>query len=242
MDAPNAIVVGAGGGIGQALVNNLLNRAELEQLVAISHRSKPPHLNDERLQWLCCDYSDQAITQLSQSVCHAARTPRYLIICNGILHSSALQPEKRLESLTGDALETVMRANAIVPMLWLQGLLPLLLSGSPVTLAAFSARVGSIGDNHIGGWYSYRAAKAALNMLLKTTAIELARRNKQAKLIAFHPGTTDTSLSKPFQGNVPAGKLFTPAFVAEQLLGIMANAEADGTLSYLDWQGKSIVW
>ena len=105
-----------------------------------------------------------------------------------------------------------------------------------------SARVGSIADNHLGGWYSYRCAKAALNMGLKSAAIELARRAKGIKLVAFHPGTVDTPLSEPFQKNVAPEKLFEPAFVAERLDEILAAHAADGELSYLDWAGKAVPW
>jgi NAD(P)-dependent dehydrogenase (short-subunit alcohol dehydrogenase family) len=105
-----------------------------------------------------------------------------------------------------------------------------------------SARVGSIGDNRMGGWHSYRASKAALNMVLKNMAIEYGRRAKNVKLIAFHPGTTDTGLSKPFQGAVPNGKLFSAAFVATRLAQLMDNADLDGQLSYIDWDGQPIPW
>jgi len=104
----------------------------------------------------------------------------------------------------------------------------------------FSARVGSTSDNRLGGWYSYRASKAALNSLLKSFAVEYARRLKNVKLIAFHPGTVDTDLSKPFQASVPEQNLFSAVFVADQLAEIMASADLDGQLSYLDWDGKSI--
>ena len=109
-------------------------------------------------------------------------------------------------------------------------------------MAALSARVGSIGDNHLGGWYAYRSSKAALNMMLRTLSIEYGRRVKNVKIISFHPGTTDTALSKPFQASVPSDKLFTPEFVAGRLYGIMAEAEIDGQLSYLDWDNKAIPW
>ena len=107
--------------------------------------------------------------------------------------------------------------------------------------------MGSIGDNRLGGWYAYRSSKAALNMLLQNMAIEYARRVKNVKLIAFHPGTTDTALSKPFQATVPEGKLFTPEFVAERLLDIMNGTAVDpemmdGQLAYLDWDNKQIPW
>ena len=109
-------------------------------------------------------------------------------------------------------------------------------------IAVFSARVGSISDNQLGGWYSYRASKAALNMVLKCAAIELARLNPRAKLVAFHPGTTDTNMSKPFQKGVPAEKLFSPDFVASRLLVSLDSIVPDGELAFLDWDGKAIAW
>jgi NAD(P)-dependent dehydrogenase (short-subunit alcohol dehydrogenase family) len=127
-------------------------------------------------------------------------------------------------------------------MLWLKHLTPILVGNHVCKIVVFTARVGSISDNKLGGWYSYRASKAAMNMLIKSASIELARIAKNIKLISFHPGTTDTPLSKPFQKNVPKGKLFTPEFVAKQLLGIVENTTVNGEASFLDWQGKSITW
>jgi NAD(P)-dependent dehydrogenase (short-subunit alcohol dehydrogenase family) len=127
-------------------------------------------------------------------------------------------------------------------MLWIQQLVPILSSKKTTKIVVFNARVGSISENQLGGWYSYRTSKAALNMLLKTLAIELARRSPNIKLISFHPGTTDTPLSKPYQKNVPIKKLFTSNFVAHQLLNIIEDIEVDGKTSYIDWQGKTINW
>jgi NAD(P)-dependent dehydrogenase (short-subunit alcohol dehydrogenase family) len=189
------------------------------------------------------DYQSQSIEQAIEEIAtynHAPITRIY--ICNGILHNQSIQPEKRIEELTVESFNQVMASNALTPMLWIQQLMPTLTGNSPCKIVVFSARVGSISDNRLGGWYSYRASKAALNMMLKTAAIEIARRNKNIKIIAFHPGTTDTPLSKPFQKNVPANKLFTCDFVASQLLTIVENSSYDQTASYLDWQGKSINW
>ena len=158
------------------------------------------------------------------------------------MHSDSFQPEKRLEDFDALAFQQVITANTLTPMLWVQKLIPILTGKSSCKLVVFSARVGSISDNNLGGWYSYRASKAALNMMLKTASIELARRAKNIKVISFHPGTTDTPLSKPFQKNVPASKLFTSEFVAKQLLKIVKETEIDNTASYLDWQGKTIDW
>lgn len=165
-----------------------------------------------------------------------------VFICHGLLHSETCQPEKRLEDFSVDAFKEVIMANTITPMLWLKFLTPILTGKSPCKIIIFNARVGSISENKLGGWYSYRTSKAAMNMLIKTAAVELARRAKNIKLISFHPGTTDTRLSKSFQKNVPENKLFTPQFVAVSLLEIVKDANVDGQPSYLDWQGKTISW
>lgn len=185
------------------------------------------------------DQIDHAISEIN-CLDHAPVTQ--VIICNGILHSDCIKPEKRIEDFQAEAFSQVMNANALTPMLWIKKLISILSGKSPCKIVVFSARVGSISDNRLGGWYSYRASKSALNMMLKTTSIELARRDKNIKLVAFHPGTTDTPLSKPFQRNVPANKLFTCEFVAKQLLSIIKEIPFDQQVSYLDWQGKKINW
>ncbi len=165
-----------------------------------------------------------------------------VFICHGLLHNDNCQPEKRLEDFSANAFNEIVSVNAISPMLWLKHLTPSLSGKADCKMVFFTARVASITDNNLGGWYSYRASKAALNMLLKSAAVELRRRAKNIKLISFHPGTTDSPLSKPFQRNVPEGKLFTSEFVANQLLDITKQAAVDGELSFLDWQGKNIPW
>ncbi|MFB0980620.1 MAG: SDR family NAD(P)-dependent oxidoreductase [Alteromonadaceae bacterium] len=189
------------------------------------------------------DYQPQSIDMAIKALAAHSELPiTQVFVCNGILHSDSFQPEKRLEDFDALAFNQVIMANTLTPMLWVQKLTPILTGKSSCKFVVFSARVGSISDNNLGGWYSYRASKAALNMMLKTAAIELARRAKNIKIISFHPGTTDTPLSKPFQKNVPANKLFTSEFVAKQLLEIVKITQVDHTASYLDWQGKTIDW
>ncbi len=165
-----------------------------------------------------------------------------VFMCHGVLHNKEAQPEKRLEDFSPEAFLQIIHANTITPMLWLKHLTPVLTNKNSCKVVIFTARVGSISDNKLGGWYSYRASKASMNMLIKSAAVELARRAKNIKLISFHPGTTDTELSKPFQKNVPKDKLFTCEFVANQLLTIVENTTIDGEASFLDWQGKNIPW
>ncbi len=238
----NTLVIGASGGIGRALVDTIRSRQADSRITAISRDHDGERDQREGIDWISSDYSESNIEKICARLLSQHCVPSSVFICNGVLHGEDFHPEKRLEAFDPEAFTKVIATNARLPLLWLKHLLPLLRKSERCVVTVFSARVGSIGDNRLGGWYSYRASKAALNMLLQTTAVELARRLPQVKLLAFHPGTTDTALSKPFQNNVPEGKLFPAEFVAERLLGIVDSLEPDGVLSYLDWQGKPIPW
>lgn len=190
------------------------------------------------------DYNEASIATVVGSLNERGLTSELsaVFMCHGLLHSDISFPEKKIGDFSPASFHEIIAANTVTPMLWLKHLADAFSNKQNCTCVVFSARVGSISDNRLGGWYSYRASKAALNMLLKTAAVELARRKKGIKLVSFHPGTTDTPLSKPFQKNVPEGKLFTPAFVANQVLSIVDKTSADGTLSYLDWREDRIDW
>ena len=241
-----ALVLGASGGLGSAMVSEFLNDPEIDKVFAVSSKKNPVGSNEgqnqSKLVWLQAEYSEtQMADAVSQLMAHAGTFSR-VCVCHGLLHSDKLWPEKRLEDITSEALQEIFHSNTVVPALWLKLLFKILKGQTPCIVATMSARVGSLSDNNLGGWYAYRASKAALNMVLKTASIEYARRAKNVKLIAFHPGTTDTALSKPFQSTVPTEKLFTTEFVAEQLAMIMDSAQLDGELSYLDWDGQTIAW
>lgn len=244
-DGEAALVVGASGGIGSAVLQCYLQDSRFTQVIAVSRAPCPEEMahTHERLQWLCSDYSEESIASITHTLALTQKRVglRRIAICNGILHNGHLQPEKALERVRGEDMATVFAANVIVPALWVSHLVRQL-QRSRCNIAVLGARVGSIGDNRLGGWYSYRTAKAGLNMFLKTAAIEYARRAPGVKLVAFHPGTTDTELSRPFQKGVPEGKLFTPAFVAKRLVALLEEVEADGELSFLDWDGKPVPW
>ncbi|WP_279500828.1 SDR family NAD(P)-dependent oxidoreductase [Aeromonas veronii] len=234
------VVIGASGGIGAALVTHWL-AAGVGPVIAISRQPAPAGASSPALHWLCCDYSDEQMATAVARIAELAPRPHRVVICNGILHQGEIQPEKRLEAINLDAMTRLYQTNALLPLRWISQLLPLF-GRAPCTLAVLSARVGSIGDNRAGGWYGYRASKAALNMLLKCAAIELARRAPGVKLLAFHPGTVDTQLSRPFHANVPAGNVQSPELVADHLINLMNRLQPDGELSFLDWQGKPIEW
>lgn len=239
-----ALVVGASGGIGQAVLDHYLAEPRFEYVIAVSRSRQPVELahHGERLRWLVCDYTQASIDQVLHSVDDAHQRLSRIVICNGILHNDRVDPEKSLLKLNAAAMQEVLYANVVVPSLWVAALSKVLRGGDTCVMAVLSARVGSISDNRLGGWYSYRASKAALNMVLKSAAIEYARRLPRVKLVAFHPGTTDTGLSKPFQRGVAPGSLFTPAFVAGKLVELLDQLVPDSELSYLAWDGSSIEW
>lgn len=244
-DTPVALVIGAGSAIAQALISQILNRGQ-RRVIAVS-RQQPVGLDDagEGPEWWQSDYSEDSIAdcggRLSQLPNGGDEIDRVYIL-NGILHSADIAPEKRLEDLSAEALQQVFQINAINAMLWLKTLKPLLRGKRERVITVLSARVGSIADNERGGWYAYRASKAALNMLFKTAAIEYRRTAKQTRFLAFHPGTTDTPLSQPFQKSVPDDKLFSTEFVAERLLGLTEDLPGSDLVQFLDWDGKPVAW
>lgn len=165
-----------------------------------------------------------------------------VINCVGLLHDGNLQPEKSLRHLNGENLRRYFGVNSIGPVLLAKHLLPFLRHGEPSLFASFSAKVGSIGDNTLGGWYGYRASKAALNMFLRTTAIEYQRVAPQVVVVLLHPGTTATALSRPFHKNVPAEKLFAVDRTVAQLIQVMASLTPADSGSFLSWDGSRLPW
>ena len=244
MITKQTLIIGANSAIAQSIAAQLADDKDTGLiLVSRDLNAYSALVNDNAVNITVEDYQSTAIELAVKQVAKHNTAPiTQVFICHGVLHTDKFQPEKCLEDFSAESFQQVMAVNALTPITWIQKLTPILSGKIDCKITVFSARVGSISDNRLGGWYSYRASKAALNMMLKTAAVELARRAKNIKLISFHPGTTDTPLSKPFQKNVPANKLFTSDFVAKQLLSIVETSEIDGQASYLDWQGKTINW
>jgi NAD(P)-dependent dehydrogenase (short-subunit alcohol dehydrogenase family) len=247
-----AFVSGASRGLGLAFARALLERGDVDRVVA---GSRDPAAS-EGLARLRAQH-DGAVLSVRLDVCDeatiaaaAVRTaetcgPRlhWLINCAGVLHEGeALRPERRLEDVDPGALHAVFAVNAFGPLLLAKHFVALLRHDERAVLANVSARVGSIGDNRRGGWYAYRASKAAQNMFTRTLATELARRAPNVVCLALHPGTVDTSLSRPFQRSVPAGSLFTPERAAAQLLDVIDACTAKDSGRFLAWDGQSIPW
>ena len=226
-----AAVIGASGGIGGALATLLAARGA-EVLCFSRSGAAPQGMTAARL-----DVTDEASIA---AAAEGAGTLDLVIVATGALHGATLAPEKDMRALNADRLIESFRVNAVGPALVAKHFLPLLRRHAPTVFACLSARVGSIGDNRVGGWHGYRASKAALNMLLKTLAIETARKRPQAVILALQPGTVDTALSKPFQGAVKPEHLFTPDQAAAHLLDVIDKATPDCSGALFDWRGERL--
>lgn len=247
--AAQVLIGGASRGIGLALCAALLARDDVAQVWALARNAgTSPELArlaeqyGQRLKRVDCDLRDERSLETLVSQRLAGCEHLHLVISAlGILHQDGAKAEKGLSQLTLASLQASFATNTFAPILLLKHLLPLL-RRQPATFAALSARVGSIGDNRLGGWYSYRASKAALNQLLHTASIELKRLNPASTVLALHPGTTDTDLSKPFQAKVPKGQLFEPAFSADRLIELVGAHGPDDSGTFWAWDNKPIAW
>ncbi|GHC17765.1 short-chain dehydrogenase/reductase family oxidoreductase [Kushneria pakistanensis] len=248
-DQYTAVITG-GGGIGRALLARLSREPRAGRIIAVTRQrerlERDAKLDMDRLEIVEADVTTEQGLETLSTWLH--QTPIHLLFNTiGVLHDGqsdqpvAISPEKRLERLSFDTLHHAFHVNAATAAMLISTLADRL-TRHPAIMATLSARVGSIGDNDLGGWYAYRASKAALNMLMKTTSIEFRRRNPQAIVLCLHPGTTDTELSRPFQDRVPAQKLFTPDFVAERLLQVMDQRTPDDSGTFYDWNDTPIEW
>nr|WP_321985844.1 SDR family NAD(P)-dependent oxidoreductase [uncultured Lichenicoccus sp.] len=239
-----AVVVGASGGIGAALVRALLQRPEFAAVVALSRAGLEPAATESgvRLVRGRIDLLDEAsiVRAVQGPVAEAGLPPTLVLVATGLLHGAGIQPERSWRALDAEAMMLAWRVNAVGPALIAKHMLPLLPRTGRCVFAALSARVGSIGDNHLGGWHAYRASKAGLNMILRNLAIELARTRPEAICLGLHPGTVDTGLSQPFQAGVPAGRLFTPGFCAGSLLAVCDGAVPAQSGQVLAWDGTVV--
>lgn len=230
-----AAIIGASGGIGSALTHKLAEAENVEKIYAFSRSN--PAWDNPKITASAIDITDEStIEKAAQSV----DGPLHLIlVTTGLLHADTLSPEKALKELEIENFQKSFAVNTFGPALVAKHFLPLIPKEERSVFAAMSARVGSISDNKIGGWYAYRAAKTALNMLLKTTAIEIGRRYKQAAIIGLHPGTVDTALSKPFQ-NFVQHEIFTPDQAADYLLQVIDKTQPQDTGKIFAWDGEEI--
>lgn len=237
-DEASVVVAGASGGIGGEFVRQLSASPRIGRVFALYR--EPPATAAAGVYNLACDLTDEGSIREASAAVAAHGPVDAVIVASGLLHRGDIQPEKTLQSIDGESMLEVFRINTVGPVLLAKHFLPLLRRDRRTLFAALSARVGSITDNRLGGWASYRASKAALNMLLRTAAIEHKRRWPESIIVALHPGTVDTPLSAPFQGRVPEGKLFTPAYSVESLLNVLNGLDADDSGGFFAWDGQPI--
>ena len=186
------------------------------------------------------DYTDEASIEAAAALASKDSPLDIVMVATGLLHDGELMPEKSLKELSAEKFQRLFNVNTILPALIAKHFLPKLNRDHRSLFAVLSARVGSISDNQLGGWYAYRTSKAALNMIIKNAAIEMSRRNKQAIIVGLHPGTVDSNLSQPFQGNIADGKLFTPAFSAIKMLAVLESLTPGDSGRCFAWDGKEI--
>lgn len=236
-DDAHVVIAGANGGIGSALVDALLDDPGVARVTALSRQ--PVEKKHERLHPGIIDFADESSIKAAARDCDGDID--LVIVATGILHRAPdISPEKRLADVDGRTMAEVLHINTIGPALLAKHFLPQLRRDAKSAFAAISARVGSISDNRLGGWASYRASKAALNMLMRTFSIEQSRTHPGSVVVTLHPGTTDTALSRPFQRNVPEGKLFEPAFVAGKLLAVVDGLVPEDTGGFFAWDASRI--
>jgi len=233
----HAVVIGASGGIGRALAQALAARPDVASVTALSRR--PVALPGAKIDSGRIDLLDERSIEAAAAAC-AGLPPRLVICAAGLLHAGPIQPEKSLRELDPDRLARVLAVNTIGPALVIKHFAPLLPRQGKSVIALMSARVGSISDNRLGGWYAYRASKAALNQVVRTASIEVARRWREAVIVGLHPGTVETPLSAPFRANLSPEKLFTPAYAAGRLLAVIDGLGPGDSGKCFAWDGSEV--
>lgn len=218
-----ALIVGASGGIGQALVRRLEGQGA--EVARLSRRDDGIDLTDE--------------ASIAEHLGRFAGHFDLVVTATGALELNGVAPEKSLRSLSAEGLAAQFAVNATGPALVLKHALRLLPRDRPSRFAVLSARVGSIGDNRLGGWHSYRAAKAALNQLVHTAAIEIARTHPQAVIACLHPGTVETALTRKYAGSHPT---VPPDVAAGHLVAVLNSLTPAQSGGFFDWRGEVVPW
>lgn len=234
------LVVGAGGGIGAALLDKLALRADIDQIVGLHTRAVSSF--DPGVMWLQLDLSNpRSIARCANELAGRTSAIDTLICASGYLHGVHGGPEKSLGELVDADLSRTLAINATGPLQLLAGCMPLLKRAVAPRICFLSAQVGSIGDNRLGGWYGYRMSKAALNMGVKTAAIELERWRNEPTIVAVHPGTTHSELSRPFTKRRPVMPA-TADECAERLIGVLERLKVQDSGRFLNHDGADLPW
>ena len=236
----NALVIGSNGGIGQATAQLLVTQNNIGKVFTCS-RHDTSILNGIEKHFYLDLESENSIVEVAEQIKKGIDHLDLVFVATGVLkRGSKISPEKNLESLNMSQLEYTFRVNSIGAALLIKHFYPILNSKSKSVFAAISARVGSTTDNRLGGWYGYRASKAALNMFVKTAAVELKRKNPEIICVSLHPGTVDTRLSAPFQSSAIQKQLVSPADAAQNLMQVINQLNSSDSGGFFAWDGKKI--
>lgn len=234
----NIAIIGSSGTIGTAFVQALSSKYPDATIHALSRQQQSTSTNN--VINIQLDYLDETSLKEAASQASVSIPLDLVIVAVGILHSDGIMPEKSLRDVTADKFMQLYQINTVVPALIAKHFVPVLNKKQRSVFAVLSARVGSISDNRLGGWYAYRASKAALNMIVKNVAIETLRTNRQAIVCALHPGTVDSPLSEPFQKNVPKDKLFTADYSVACMLQVLDSMTDSDSGKIFAWDGKEV--
>lgn len=239
--ALRVVVVGANSGVATQLIKSLVGQEEVSEIWICTR--KPPNIQHEKIRHSYVDIEDEEqVKSWAAELKQAKFTPNLIVNCLGILHTDAFGPEKTWRQLDYAVMQKVFAINAFaVPMLG-KYLIPLIPRDERAVFVSFSARVGSIGDNRLGGWYSYRASKTAHNMFVKTLSIEAKLKYPQFCIVAYHPGTVDTKLSKPFTKRYPPEKLFSPERAVQELCAVISKLSPEDSGAFFAWDGSRVVY
>ena len=243
-DGKVLMVYGASGSLGAAILEQLGPLAKWFRVIAASRNGPDPANFSDDVDCLSFDPSDaSSVANLKPRL--QGQELGVLVNAAGMLHGKAdsdLMPERKLSECSESTFQALFASNSVQPALLVQSVAEFLPRKDVALIVSLSARVGSIGDNRMGGWYAYRASKAALNMLNRCWSIELGRRHKGLISVCWHPGTVDSALSEPFQRNVPADKLFSPKQSAGYLKQCLEQLTRDDNGGFMAWDGKPIPW
>lgn len=234
----HVVIVGGTGGIGQAFTENLVMRSDVDSISATCHNTEPA-IKHTKMSWYKVDLTNEAEIK---SWMDELQEVDWLINAAGILHTAQQGPEKSIGQFDPEFFMQNIMLNAMPCALLAKHGMEKFKHGRPAVFTTISAKVGSIEDNYLGGWVSYRSSKAALNMILKTIALEWRRALPNVVVVALHPGTTDTSLSKPFQANVSASQLFTPQQSVSYMLNVILKLKSGDSGKFLAFDGEVLPW
>jgi len=233
------VVFGSSGAIGNAFSMALAQRYPDAVIHCFSRQSQDP-LHPKQRCYSIDTFDETSLKQSAEDIRQIGSLDM-LIVATGVLHQGDIKPEKSLNDLSEEKLLTLYKVNTILPTLILKHFLPILSKTSFSTCVVLSARLGSISDNRLGGWYSYRASKAALNMVIKTASIEIKRRNPHAIVVGLHPGTVQSPLSAPYSQNVSESKLFTPQLSVEKMLSVLDTVTPEDSGKCFAWDGNEVL-